>query len=86
MDLEQIIACLRSSLDSPTPDTNYDSRGETLGVQPLQQPSCSNQSLSLLDACSDEDTVKSYLVDIDEEIGPVLMIATTYPMACLLKA
>uniref|UniRef100_T1JSW5 Uncharacterized protein n=1 Tax=Tetranychus urticae TaxID=32264 RepID=T1JSW5_TETUR len=74
MDLEQIISFLRSSLDSPTPDTNYDSQGETLGVQPLQQPSCSNQSLSLLDACSDEDT----------EIGPVLMITTTHPIACTL--
>ncbi|XP_025018283.1 uncharacterized protein LOC107370425 isoform X8 [Tetranychus urticae] len=52
------------NLNSPTLDTDYTSQWDTLAAQPLPQPSCSNQSLALLNAfCSDENTVKSYLLD-----------------------
>ncbi|XP_015786982.1 uncharacterized protein LOC107364174 [Tetranychus urticae] len=65
--MDQIISLIQSSLDSPTLDTDYASQCDTLAVQPLPQPSCSNQSLALLKAfCSDEDTVKSYLLDGDQ--------------------
>uniref|UniRef100_T1KHS8 Uncharacterized protein n=1 Tax=Tetranychus urticae TaxID=32264 RepID=T1KHS8_TETUR len=57
------------NLDESTLDTDIASQCDTLAVQPLPQPSCSNQSLALLKAvCSDEDTVKSYLIADDQEL------------------
>ncbi|XP_025016990.1 uncharacterized protein LOC112539048 [Tetranychus urticae] len=67
MDSDQFISFFQSSLNSPTLDTDYVSQWDTLAAQPLPQPLCSNQSLALLKAfCSDEDTVKSYLLDGDQ--------------------
>ncbi|XP_015786983.1 uncharacterized protein LOC107364175 isoform X2 [Tetranychus urticae] len=73
MEIDQIISAIQSSLDSPTLDTDYTSLCNILAVQPLHQPLCSNQSLALLNAfCSDEDTVKSYLIDGDQNNGQFL--------------
>ncbi|XP_015781295.1 uncharacterized protein LOC107359325 [Tetranychus urticae] len=66
MDFDQIFSFLQP-LDSPTLDTDYALQGDTSADQSLPKNSCSNQSLSLLRAfCSDENTVKSYLLDGDE--------------------
>ncbi|XP_015787057.1 uncharacterized protein LOC107364240 [Tetranychus urticae] len=67
MDFDQFFSFLQSSLDLPTLNTDYASQCDTLTVQPLPQSPCSNQSLALLKAvCSDEDTVKSYLIADDQ--------------------
>ncbi|XP_015786949.1 uncharacterized protein LOC107364146 [Tetranychus urticae] len=69
MDSGQFISLIQSSLDSPTLDADYASQCDTLAVQPFPQSPCSNQSLALLKAfCSDEDTVKSYLLQDGEEL------------------
>ncbi|XP_015794490.1 uncharacterized protein LOC107371045 [Tetranychus urticae] len=67
MDFDQILLAIQASLDSPTLGTDCTSLYNTLTVQPLHQSPCSNQSLALLKAfSSDEDTVKSYLLDGDQ--------------------